>query len=383
MGNAVKNLIAHFDLDSFFVSVECIKDPSLKNKPVIVGGSRERGVVAACSYAVRKFGVQSAMPIKTALRLCPHAIIVKGNYELYGKYSKIVTEIISSKAPLFEKASIDEFYLDLSGMEKFFDVLQWTIDLRNLIIAKTGLPISFGIGANKMVAKMATNESKPNGYLYVPFGYEKQFLSPLPVEKIPGVGEQTNSILKHHGFIRIGDIQLSSSEKMEQLLGKWGIDLFNKCMGLHYSKVLLYHESKSISTENTYDENITDMKITMKEIVRMTEKICFELRNEGKVAGCISIKIRYPDFETITRQCTVPFTSSDDQLIPVVKDLFAKLYKKDKGIRLLGVKLSSLSSNAVQANVFESMERKTDLYKAIDSVKKRFGKTSLIRAAGN
>ena len=220
MSNKVQPIIAHFDLDSFFVSVECINDPSLKGKAVIVGGHNERGVVAACSYEARKFGIHSAMPMKTAMRLCPHAIVVSGTRGEYSKYSRWVTEIIESKAPLFEKASIDEFYLDLTGMEKFFEPLKWTMELREEIIKQTTLPISFGLARNKMVAKMATNEAKPNGYLMVPFGLEKDFLAPLDVNKIPGVGEQTESMLKAYGFKTIADIQNSSAEKLEELLGK-------------------------------------------------------------------------------------------------------------------------------------------------------------------
>ncbi len=382
MPQSSPHIIAHFDLDSFFVSVECIINPKLKGKPVLVGVSAGRGVVAACSYEARKFGIHSAMPMKKALSLCPHAIVVSGTRGMYSKYSGMVTDIIASKAPLFEKASIDEFYLDLTGMDKFFDPLKWTIDLRTQIINETSLPISFGMGANKMIAKIATNEAKPNGFLNVPAGLEKQFLAPLPVDKIPGVGQQTNEVLKYNGFKLIADIQNSTPEALEKIIGKWGIDLWNKCMGLHISKVVPYHEQKSISTENTFHTNITDTSLIMKEIVRMTEKICFELRQEGKVAGCIAIKLRYPDFETFTRQATVPFTSSDDQLIPVAKELFNKLYKKGMGIRLLGVRLTNLTNDAIQTNVFESVERKTDLYKAIDDVKKRFGKSSVNRAEG-
>lgn len=376
------DIIAHFDLDSFFVSVERLIDPTLVGKPVIVGGNSERGVVAACSYETRKFGVQSAMSIKKAIQLCPEAIIVSGTRGMYSKYSKIVTDIIASKAPLFEKASIDEFYLDLTGMDQYFDPLKWTIDLRKLIIAETGLPISFGIGSNKMIAKIATNEAKPNGFLSIPPGFEKQFLASLNINKIPGVGEQTEQILNYHKFKTIADIQAADVNFLKELLGKWGIVLYNKCIGLHHSMVAPYHEAKSISTENTFEEDVTDVDIIMKEIVRMTEKICFELREEDKVAACIAIKLRYPNFETVTKQITIPFTSADDQVIPIAKDLFNKLYKKGTGIRLLGVRLSSLSNNAIQANVFDSMERKTDLYKAIDGVKKRFGKSSVSRAAG-
>ncbi len=382
MQSSSTNIIAHFDLDSFFVSVEFLRDPFLKGKAVIVGGSRERGIVTTCSYEARKFGVHSAMPMKTAMRLCPHAIIVKGTYSDYSKYSKWVTQIIASKAPLFEKASIDEFYIDLSGMDTFFNPLQWTIDLRELIINETGLPISFGIARNKMIAKMATNEAKPNGFLQVPYGKEKEFLAALEVNKIPGVGEQTYQILLHNGFKFIKDLHNSTPEKLEKLLGKWGYDLWNKAQGLHHSKISDYHEAKSISTENTFEENVTDVNKLMSEIVRMTEKISFELRKDEKVAGCVTIKIRYPDFETTSRQVSIPRTCADDEIIPVAKDLFHKLYKKEKPVRLLGVRLSDLTNDAVQTNLFQNTERKDILYKAIDDVKNRFGKNSVSRAAG-
>lgn len=376
------NIIAHFDLDSFFVSVEFLRDPSLKGKAVIVGGSPERGIVTTCSYEARKFGVHSAMPMKTAMRLCPHAIIVKGTYAEYGKYSKWVTQIIASKAPLFEKASIDEFYIDLSGMDTFFNPLQWTIDLRTLIINETGLPISFGIAKNKMVAKMATNEAKPNGFLQVPPGKEKEFLAPLEINKIPGVGDQTNEVLIYNGFKFIRDIHNTTPEKMEKLFGKWGYELWNKAQGLHHSSISAYHEAKSISTENTFEENITEVNTLMSEIVRMTEKIAFELRKDEKLTGCITVKIRYPNFETTSRQISIPNTNADDEIIPVAKGLFHKLYKKGKPVRLLGVRLSDLSNDAVQSNLFQNIERKNVLYKAIDDVKNRFGTSSVVRAAG-
>ena len=382
MQSSSSNIIAHFDLDSFFVAVEYIRDPTLKGKAVIVGGHNERGIVTTCSYEARKFGVHSAMPMKTAMRLCPHAIVVKGTYGEYSKYSRWVTQIISSKAPLFEKASIDEFYIDLSGMEKFFNPLQWTIDLRELITKETGLPISFGIARNKMVAKMATNEAKPNGFLQVPDGKEKEFLSALEINKIPGVGEQTTHVLQHHGFKFISDIYNTTPEKMEKILGKWGFDLWNRAQGTHHSTITPYHESKSISTENTFEENITDVNKLMSEIVRMTEKIAFELRKEEKVTGCITIKLRYPDFETSSRQTTIAYTAADDEIIPVAKSLFHKLYKKGKPVRLLGVRLSDLTNDAVQTNLFQNVERKNVLYKAIDDVKNRFGTGSVTRAAG-
>ena len=375
-----QRIIAHFDLDSFFVSVEILNDPSLRGKPVIVGGS-ERGVVAACSYEARKFGIHSAMPSSKAKQLCPHAVFLKGHRSDYSKYSRWVTQIIAAKAPLFEKASIDEFYLDLSGMEKFFNPLQWTIDLRQQIIDETKLPISFGLACNKMMAKMATNQAKPNGFLQIPFGKEKEFLAPLPVEDIPGVGEHTGLVLKAIGIDTICQIHEAGMELLEGKLGKWGIDLWYKSQGIHHGEVAPYHEAKSISSENTFDENKTDMQFIKNELVRLTEKICFELRQETKVAGCVAVKIRYPDFETTSRQTTIPYTSADDEIIPVVHNLFQKLYKKGEPIRLLGVRLSELTNDAVQTNMFTDTERKNDLYKAIDEVKNRFGKGSVKRAS--
>ena len=377
-----QRIIAHFDLDSFFVSVEILNDPSLKDKPVIVGG-RERGVVAACSYAARKYGIHSGMPSKKAFQLCPHLIVANSSRSEYSKYSRWVTNIIASKAPLFEKASIDEFYIDLTGMEKFFNPLQWTIELRQQIIDETQLPISFGLASNKMMAKMATNEAKPNGYLQVPFGKEKEFLAPLSVDRIPGVGEHTHTILKALGIKTIREVSERTAEELEDRLGKWGIDLWKKSQGIHLGEVTQYHEAKSVSSENTFNENKTDIPFLMSELVRLTERIAFELRQDGKVAGCVAVKIRYHDFETTSRQTTVPYTCADDEIIPVAKELFNKLYRKGVSVRLLGVRLSELTNEAIQTNIFDDVERKTDLYKAIDNVKNRFGKTSLTRASSN
>ena len=375
-----QRIIAHFDLDSFFVSVEVLNNPSLKGKPVFVGG-RERGVVAACSYEARAFGIHSGMSSKKALQLCPHAIVSNSSRGEYSKYSRWVTQIIAAKAPLFEKASIDEFYMDLTGMDKFFNPLQWTIDLRMEIINETKLPISFGLSSNKMIAKIATDEAKPNGYLQVPFGKEKEFLAPLPVNKIPGVGENTYEVLKSMGIYTIQDISNHKKEALEERLGKWGTDLWNKSFGIDLGEVTQYHEAKSVSSENTFEENKTDIPFLMGALVRLTEKIAYELRQDGKLTGRISVKIRYPDFETVSRQKTVPFTCADDEIIPVVKDLFRKLYRKGLPVRLLGVRLSELTNEVVQTNLFDDVERKSDLYKAIDDVKNRFGKYTLKRAS--
>jgi DNA polymerase IV len=376
-----QRIIAHFDLDSFFVSVEILNDPSLKGKPVIVGG-QERGVVAACSYEARKFGIHSAMPSSKARQLCPQAIFVSGTRGEYSRYSRWVTQIIANKAPLFEKASIDEFYIDLTGMDKFFNPLQWTIDLRNEIMQETGLPISFGLSSNKMMAKIATNQAKPNGYLQIPFGKEKDFLAPLGVDEIPGVGKHAQEVLAYIGVKTIKQLSETNIEILEERLGKWGTDLKLKAEGIHYGAVTNYHESKSISSENTFNEPVTDIKFIHAELVRFIEKVCYELRQDEKVTGCVAVKIRYPNFETYSKQTTIDYTSADEDIIPIAKDLFKKLHKKGEPIRLLGVKLSELTGNAVQTNLFSDTAKKTDLYKSIDDVKNRFGKNLLKRASG-
>ena len=380
--NIQQRIIAHFDLDTFFVSVELLNHPEYIGKPVFVGG-RERGVVTSCSYEARKFGVRSGMPSHKAIQLCPQAIVLNWSRHEYSRYSRWVTQIIAAKAPLFEKASIDEFYIDLSGMDKFFNPLQWTIELRQQIIDETRLPISFGLASNKMIAKIATDEAKPNGYLQVPFGKEKEFLAPMPVSKIPGVGEHTHGALKSMGIFTIKDISEKTIDELEERLGKWGVDLWYKSQGIHHGTVSSYHEAKSVSSENTFDENKTDVQFLLSELVRLTEKIAYELRQDEKVAGCVAVKIRYHDFETTSRQTTVPYTCADDEIIPVVKELFNKLYKKGTPVRLLGVRLSELTNEAIQTNLFEDVERKTDLYKAIDNVKDRFGKNVINRASSS
>ena len=211
--------IAHFDLDAFFVSVECILEPSLKGLPLLVGGHSDRGVVAACSYEARKYGIHSAMPMRTALRLCPHATVVGNARGQYSKYSRWVTEIIAAKAPLFEKASIDEFYLDLTGMDRFFDPYQWTINLRDEIMSATQLPISFALASNKMISKIATQEAKPNGYIQVPNGMEREFLAPLKVNKIPGVGEHTYQAMQEMGIYTIRALSEQPVAVLERRFG--------------------------------------------------------------------------------------------------------------------------------------------------------------------
>ncbi len=372
--------IAHFDLDSFFVAVEIINDPSLKGKAIIVGGTSDRGVVSTCSYEARKFGVHSAMPMRTAMKLCPHAILLHGTRGQYSKYSRWVTDIISSKVPMFEKASIDEFYCDLTGMDKFFNISQYTRDLRELIIKETGLPISCGLSSAKFISKIATNEAKPNGFLEVPHGKEKEFLWPLKIEKINGVGKQTEQQLKNFGIYTIEDIARTPVEILEKYVGSWGLSLWQKAHGIGSADIETDWEQKSMSRENTFHENISNVNLLYSELVRLTEQNAYDLRSDEKLTGCITVKIRYPDFETVSRQETIDYTSLDDQLIAKVKDLFNKLYRKGQPVRLLGVRFSQLIPFTMQMNLFNNNEEKLNLYKAVDNIKDRFGGKSIIKA---
>lgn len=374
--------IAHFDLDAFFVSVELLKNPSLKGKPVIVGGDGQRGIVAACSYEARKFGIESAMPAMTAKRLCPQAIFLKGSYSDYSKYSRMVTEIIADAVPVYEKASVDEFYIDLTGMDKFFGVKQYTRELRERIIRETGLPISYGLSANKLVSKMATNEAKPNGFLEIEHGKETEFLWPLRVEKIPMVGKQTQHQLHAISIYTIEQLANTPVPQLEHVFGKWGKKLWEKAHGISTSEVEGYSEQKSLSHENTFDADYTDAKFLHNELVRLTEKNAHDLRQEERLTGCVTVKLRYADFTTVSKQEVIPYTALDNVLLEKVKDLFMRLYKKGEKVRLLGVKFSHLVPMTLQMNLFDKEAEKLQLYKTVDNIKAQFGIDAVKKASG-
>ena len=381
INNPNRNIV-HFDLDSFFVSVERLLNSDLKGKPIIIGGTSDRGVVSSCSYEARQFGVSSAMPMKLARTLCNEAIIIRGDMDQYSKYSKIVTEIISEKAPLCEKASIDEHYLDITGMDKFFGCLKWTKELREAIIKNTGLPISFGLSINKTVSKIATGEAKPNGELQVPESYITPFLSPLSIRKIPMIGKKTYHVLRSMGIAKIETLSNIPVEMMERLMGKNGIVIWEKANGIDLTPVKPYSERKSISTERTFEIDTTDVAALNDIIVSMVERIAFQLRKKQKLTSCISVKIRYSNFDTHTLQKHIPYTSFDHILIKTAKELFERLYQRRMLIRLIGVKLSHLVGGMQQLNLFEDTPEMTRLYQAMDKIRLRYGSASVKRAVG-
>lgn len=374
--------IAHFGLDSFFVSVECLKNSSLKGKPIAVGGHSDRGVIASCSYEARRFGVKSAMPVKLAKRLCPDLFIVRGDMDSYSKYSKVVTDIVADQTPLFEKSSIDEFYIDMSGMDKFFGCSQYTTHLRNKIEKESGLSISYALASNKLISKVATNEAKPHGQIEIPFGDEKSYLAPLAIEKMPMVGDKTSALLRSMGVETISILSQIPVEMMTNLLGKNGIELWRRANGIDETPIVPYHEQKSIGTENTFETDTINISFLYKELVRMTERIAFELRDTNKLTGCITVKLRYSDFQTETMQATIAYTAADYLLFAKAKELFNKLYKRRQLVRLIGVRFSHLVPGNYQITLFDDTQETVSLYQAIDSIKHQYGEQFLIRASG-
>ncbi len=373
--------IVHFDLDAFFVNVEYLRNNRLRGKPIAVGGHSDRGVITSCSYEARKFGVHSAMPTKLAKRLCPELLIIRGDMDNYSRFSNLVTEIIQNEVPVFEKSSIDEFYIDMTGMDKFFGTIRFVEHLRKKIIKESGLSISHALATNKLISKVATNECKPNGRLEVKAGNEKTFLAPLPIEKLPMVGNQTATLLRRMGVETIFILSQIPVEMMTNLLGKNGIELWRRAQGLDESPIVPYHEQKSIGTENTFETDTIDIQFLHKELVRMTEKIAFELRCNNKLTGCITVKIRYSDFQTLTMQSSITYTANDHILLQKVKELFNKLYDRRLLVRLVGVRFTNLVAGSYQINIFEDSQEMIGLYRAIDSVKKQFGEKLLLRAA--
>ncbi|WP_420388100.1 DNA polymerase IV [Roseivirga sp.] len=378
----MEKTILHLDLDTFFVSVERLYDSRLIGKPVLIGGTSDRGVVASCSYEARAYGVHSAMPMKRAKELCPDAIQIRGNSGTYTKLSEDVTEIIKETVPLYEKTSIDEFYADLTGLDKFFNSYQMAKELRVRIKQQTGLPISFGLSKNKTVSKVATGEAKPDNEIKIDYGLEKPFLAPLSVSKIPMVGQQTQLTLYSLGVKKIQTIQEMPVELMEKVLGKNGVSIWKKANGLDNSPVIPYSERKSISTERTFDRDTIDVHKLKGILLAMAENLAFQLRRGLKLTACVTVKVRYSDFNTYTLQSRIPYTSADHVLIPKTLELFDKLYNKRLLVRLIGVRFSHLVEGGLQINLFEDNEEIINLYHAMDKIRDKHGDRSVLRAYG-
>lgn len=379
----MERTVLHLDLNTFFVSVERLDDPKLNGLPVLIGADSDRGVVASCSYEAREMGVRSAMPMRMAKQLCPEAIIIRGNSGAYMKKSDEVTEIIRERVPLFEKSSVDEFYVDFSGTEKFFGAWKLAKELRQRIIQESGLPNSFGLSVNKTVSKVATGEAKNGiGELQVASGTEKPFLAPMPIERIPGVGEKTAHLLRSMGVAKIHTMQELPIELMQRVLGEHGPVLWRKANGIDNSPVIAWHERKSISTERTFANDTIDVVMLKGMLTAMAESLAFQLRKGGKLTSCVAVKIRYADFDTHTQQQRIGYTACDHIILPIIHDLFRKLYDRRQRIRLIGVRFSHLVGGGHQMDAFTDTQEAMDLYQAMDKIRKRFGDRTVMRAAG-
>ncbi len=372
--------IVHFDLDTFFVSVERLVNSKLNNKPVIIGGLSDRGVVSSCSYEARTYGVHSAMPMKIARSLCGDAVIIRGDMDLYSKYSKLVTEVIADRAPLYEKASIDEHYLDISGMDRFFGCLKWTKELRQSIIQESGLPISFGLSSNKTVSKIATGESKPNGELMINDSDISPFLGPLSIRKIPMLGAKTYQLLRSMGVLTINTLREVPPSMIEKVLGKNGQVIWKKANGIDPTPIKPYSERKSMSSEHTFEQDTIDITKLNNTLATMVEKLCFQLRKEQKLTSIVTVKIRYANYDTHTLQKKMSYTAFDHVLLETVKELFNRLYERRMLIRLVGIKFSGLVYGAQQLNLFEDTPEMVSLYLTMDNIRKTFGDKAIRKA---
>lgn len=373
--------IIHLDLDSFFVSVERLRNVSLVGKPVIIGGQSSRGVVASCSYEARRYGVHAAMPAKVARRLCPEASFIRGDMDAYTRYSRLVTDVIADSAPLYEKASIDEHYLDVTGMDHYIGTQKWAHELRQRITRETGLPISMGVSRNKTVSKIATGEAKPNGERDIPPPATLPFLAPLPVRKIPMVGEKTYAVLNTMGMGRIATLQAAPPELLRQVMGKNGILVWKKAHGIDPSPVEPYRERKSVGKERTFSRDTGNRQQLEALLGGMVEQLCLKLRNEQWLASVVTVKIRYTNFDTHSLQQRVPYTAFDHHLQPVAQNLFRRLYTRRMLLRLVGVKFSGLVRGTQQLDLFGDSAASVRLYQAMDTLRNRFGPTVLRHAS--
>jgi len=376
----MERAIVHFDLDTFFVSVERLLNSRLEAKPLIIGGLGDRAVVSSCSYEARRFGVHSGMPMRMARQLCGDAIHIRGDMDQYSKYSRLVTDIIAESAPSYEKASIDEHYIDITGMDRFFGSFKWAHELRQRIISESGLPISFGLSVNKTVAKIATGESKPNGELFIEKPKVLPFLDPLSISKIPMLGKKSYVKLQRMGLSNILSLRQMPPEMLSYVMGQNGLSIWRKANGIDNTPVVQYSERKSISTEHTFHQDSIDIVYFNQLLVSMSERLAFDLRRKKKLCSVVTVKVRYSNFDTHTLQKHISYTSLDHSIIEVAKDLFLRLYTRRMLVRLIGVKLSGLVEGVQQIDLFEHNEETIKLYQAMDSIRKRFGKTAVRRA---
>jgi len=389
---AFLRIIFHVDMDAFFVSVEELYDPNLKGKAVVVGGQRdERGVVSAASYEARKFGVHSAMPLRTAAKHCPHAIFVDGHPERYRECSEKVYKVLGTFSPQIEMASIDEAYLDMTGTERLHGPpLKAAHHLHQRMKAETGLNCSVGIGTSRLIAKVCSGQAKPNGVLWIVPGEEAKFLAPLDVREIPGVGKVMENHLHALGIKKVGDLAKLEDGELEDRFGKWGLALAGKARGEDAggwfdTEVGADLDAKSISHEHTYNEDTSDQAQLESTLMRLSEMVGRRLRESNFHTRTVQLKLRYKDFTTITRAHTLPSpTQLDTEIFQQIRALFRKNWKKGMQVRLLGVQASSFGTQPAQIDLLEgnSQQRWKDALAAADKLRDRFGESTVGLAAG-
>ncbi|HEU0039329.1 MAG TPA: DNA polymerase IV [Verrucomicrobiae bacterium] len=370
--------VLHVDMDAFFVSVELLERPELRGKPVVVGGQKDqRGVVSAASYEARKYGIHSAMPLRTAGRLCPHAIFLDGHHEKYGEWSDRVATILVKFSPVVEMVSIDEAYLDLAGTERLHGPPLAAADkLLRKITHETSLPCSGGLAATRLTAKVASDQAKPRGLVWVPPGCEARFLAPLPVRKIPGIGEVTERALRALGIETVEQLAAVSQERLEKIFGQWGEALYRKARGGDSYEFVIDAEPKSISHNHTFGEDTADLDEMATMLSHLSQKACKRLREAGLAARTLTLTIRYAGFETHTRAKTLAApTQLDGDIYAVFQELFRKHRDAKRKVRLLGVSLSGLTHDNEQLDLLEKERREklAKLTKAADRLRDRFG----------
>ncbi|RRJ90737.1 DNA polymerase IV [Flavobacterium macacae] len=373
--------VGHIDMDTFFASCEVLANSKLQGLPVIIGNG-ERGVVASCTYEARRFNVRSGMALKMAKAMCPDAILIKGDMEYYARMSRTITQIIEEKAPVVEKASIDEFYLDVTGMDKFHGTYRWMEELVQLIRRETGLPGSFALSTNKTVAKIASAESKPVGKLQITEDMVQPFLNPLPIRRIPQVGSETAALLTRIGIRTIETLARMPVRILEEQFGKNGRTIWSKANGIDNAPVEPYKEQKSISREQTFESDTIDVSMMLVLLSKMVEELAHQLREQTWLAGTVSVKIKYSDMDTQTRQSSLAYTSANHKLDAVARDLFFKLYTRRIRVRLIGITFTKLVRGTYQINMFEDTEQILKLYLAMDRMKNKHGIHAVTRGVG-
>ncbi|MGA8023163.1 MAG: DNA polymerase IV [Candidatus Acidiferrales bacterium] len=370
--------ILHIDMDAFFVSVELLERPELRGKAVIVGGkSDQRGVVTSASYEARKFGVHSAMALRTAAKLCPHAVFLDNRHELYGQWSDRVSAILGKFSPIVELASIDEAYLDLAGTERLHGpALAAAHKLLQAITASTGLPCSGGLGATRLVAKIASEQAKPRGLVWVPAGSEEAFLAPLAVRRVPGIGKVTDAALQALGIETIAQLQAVPLERLEETFGQWGTALFRKARGIDSYEFFVDAEPKSISHNQTFGEDTRDRDTLESTLSYLCQKASKRMRDAGLHARTVTLTLRYANFTTITRGHTLAEPSDlDTVFLRAVRELFHRAWDGKAMLRLVGVAFTSFSAGSAQFDLLDPQRREKleRLAQATDRLRDRFG----------